>query len=297
MKATHGEKRRVLVTGGNAGIGKATAVALAKRGDDVVITVRDSAKGERAAQDIRAKTGRDVTWMIVDLAALESVRCFTDEFVARYSRLDVLINNAGLILGERRVTDDGFEETFAVNHLGPFLLTTRLLPLLRSSAPSRIVNVSSRMHVRAIHGIDFDDVQRNRRYRAMEVYAESKLANLLFTSELARRLAGTGVTANAVHPGVVATNFSLDGDADGIIAWFYRWAAPFMRTPERGAETSVYVATHPDLDGISGGYFASCRRRKPSRAARDDEAARRLWRLSEQWVQEPSTNAPSTDAR
>lgn len=271
----------VLVTGANSGIGKETARRLARCGARVVMTARDPLRGETALEEVRRDVGNgNVDLLMLDLASLAAVRDAAAEFLARYERLDVVVNNAGLILGERRETVDGYEMTFAVNHLGPFLLTNLLLDRLRASAPARIVNVTSAAH-RSVRGLDFDDLMSTRRYRPMEVYARSKLANILFTAELARRLTGTGVTANAVHPGSVATGFGRDGDTSGLLGLGFRLAAPFMRSPERGARGPVYLASAPELEGVTGRYFAGTRQRKPSRAARDPVAAARLWELSE----------------
>lgn len=270
----------VLVTGANSGIGKETARELARRGARVVMTARDPVRGEAALEEVRATTGGEADLLLLDFASLASVRDAAAEYRARYGRLDVLVNNAGLVLGERRVTADGYEMTFQVNHLGPFLLTNLLLDLLRASAPARVVNVTSAAH-RSVRGLDFDDLMATRRYRAMEAYARSKLANILFTVELARRLDGTGVTANAVHPGSVATGFGRDGDTSGLLAFGLRLAAPFMKSPGRGARGPVWLASAPELEGVSGQYFAGTRRRTPSRAARDPAAAARLWEVSE----------------
>jgi NAD(P)-dependent dehydrogenase (short-subunit alcohol dehydrogenase family) len=269
----------VLITGGNTGIGKATAIGLGKRGARVVFTARDPGKGEAAAHEIRAETGAEVTSMLLDLGSFASIEAFAADFRERFAELHVLVNNAGLILTERAETAEGFEATLGVNHLGHFLLTELVLDRLRASAPARIVVVSSAAHYRS-RGLDFEDLGARRRYGSYRVYADSKLANLYFVSELARRLRGTGVTVNAVHPGVVASDFAADGDTQGLLRWFYRVAKPLLRTPEEGAETTLYVATAPELGEVTGEYFANCRRARPSRVARDDQAARRLWQVS-----------------
>ena len=280
--------RTVLITGGNSGIGRAAARALAERGAHVVLTARDAKKGEMAAQQIRQATRPDaVAWMLLDLASLESVRTFSKAFMARYDALHVLINNAGLVVGERRETRDGFEMTFGVNHLGHFELTRRLLPLLERSAPARIINVSSKAH-RLSRGLPWDDLARRGAYVPFRVYADSKLANIYFTRELARRLEGKGVSAFALHPGVIATGFAMDGDVSGPLAWLFRWIRPFLLTPEKGAATTVHLATAPDLDRFSGGYFERCKPADPARVAQDDEAARRLWDVSTSLVEHAS---------
>jgi NAD(P)-dependent dehydrogenase (short-subunit alcohol dehydrogenase family) len=275
--------KTVLITGGNTGVGKATAIGLGRRGARVVFTARDPGKGEAAARQIRAETGAEVTWMLLDLASFASIEAFGSQFRERFAELHVLVNNAGLILSERSETADGFEATLGVNHLGHCLLTELLLDRLRASAPARIVVLSSDAHRRS-RGLDFEDLQSHRRYGAFRVYADSKLANLYFVRELARLLQGTGVTVNAVHPGVVATDFAADGDTRGPLRWFYRVAEPLLRTPSEGAETTLYVATAPELAEVTGEYFANCRRVRPSRVARDDRAARRLWQVSAELV-------------
>jgi NAD(P)-dependent dehydrogenase (short-subunit alcohol dehydrogenase family) len=272
----------VAITGANAGIGKETAVALAGMGATVVMTARDAGRGAEALTEVRERSASSsVELLALDLADLASVRKCASELLDRHDRLDVLVDNAGLILSQRTVTTDGFETTFGVNHLGHFCLTTLLLDRLRASAPARIVVVASQAHKMARHGLDFDDLQTaHRRYRGFDVYSRSKLANLYFTRELARRLAGTGVTVNATHPGYVASRFGRDGDTH---------LEPFMRigerlfaiTPEAGARTSVYLASAPELTGATGGYYARCRPIAMSKQAQDDVAARRLWDASE----------------
>jgi NAD(P)-dependent dehydrogenase (short-subunit alcohol dehydrogenase family) len=276
--------KTVLITGGNSGIGKETAVALARAGAAVVFTSRDPHRGEQAAADIRQRSGADVHVMPLDLASFASIRAFAADFLQRYERLHVLINNAGLILSQRTETREGFETTFGVNHLGHFLLTDLLLDRIKASAPARIINVASRAHRSARKGLDFDDLQLTRRYSGMQAYARSKLANIYFTRELARRLEGTGVTVNALHPGVVATRFSLDGDDKGIIAWFYRFGRPLLRSSEKGAQTSIYLASSPDVEGVTGKYFADSKEAEPTAIAQDDEVARLLWQASEALV-------------
>jgi len=274
--------KHVLITGGNTGIGKATAVELARMGASVTITSRDPVKGEAAVADIRRQSGSDaVKVMRLDLASLADVRRFAAEYLAGHPRLDVLINNAGLVLSDRTETVDGFETTFGVNHLGHFLLTHLLLDRLKESAPARIVVLSSDAH-RAARGLDFDDLQARRSYRGLPVYCRSKLANALFTIELAERLRGTGVTVNAVHPGVVRSGFALDGDTRGVYRFLVGLAGRFMLSPEDGARTSIHVASAPDLETTSGMYFARSKLKRPTRYALDRQAALRLWEVSEQ---------------
>ena len=275
--------RTVLITGGNSGIGKATAAALTAAGASVVITARDPERGAQAVDDIRAAArGRgSMEVRALDLARLASVRAFAAEFLADHPRLDVLILNAGLTAAKRTVTQDGFETLFQVNHLSHFLLTHLLQERLVASAPARVVVVSSSSH-RQAGALDFDDLQSERGYVGLRAYARTKLANVLFTRELARRLDGTGVTANALHPGTVRTGWGADGDAGrllGLGLFLARWV---FLSPEQGARTSVYLAGSPQVEGRTGGYYVRRRLRQPGANALDDAAARRLWQVSEQ---------------
>lgn len=273
-----------LVTGANQGIGKETAVALARIGATVVMTSRDRAKGEAALADVRTRSGRqDVELMLADFGSFASIRQLAADFKAKHRRLDVLVNNAGAIMTSRSETSDGFETTFGVNHLGYFLLTSLLLDTVKASAPSRIVNVASRAHLRS--EMDFDDLNsRQGRYSAMTTYARSKLANVLFTYELARRLQGTGVTANCLHPGVVRTGFGKNnsGYAKMLFQVFQVVARPWLLSPEKGAATSIYLASSPEVEGVTGKYFADCRETPSSPASYDEPSQRRLWGVSEE---------------
>ena len=274
--------RTALITGGNSGIGKETAVALAAQGLDVTITARDQDKGAAALDEIRGRSGSDsVAVAALDLASFGSVRSCAAGFTADHERLDVLVNNAGGVLGRRRVTADGHEMQFQVNHLGHFLLTHLLRDRLIAAVPARVVNVASDAHKGARDGLHFDDLDwERRRYRAFRAYSETKLMNILFTRELARRWDGTGVTANAVHPGFVASRFAKEGD----LGWWGNIGMPLTRpfsiSPEKGARTPVYAATSPDLDGVTGQYLAKSRLAQPAKWARDDDAAARLWEIS-----------------
>jgi len=275
--ATSMSSRTCLITGATSGIGQATALALAGMGADLVLLCRDRARGEETAAAARAAGAPAVELLIADLGVQAEVRRAAAEFLAGGRPLHVLINNAGVVNLQRTLTADGLEATFAVNHLAYFLLTTLLLDRLRASAPARIVNVSSDAH--RFGPLDFDDLMNERRYRAMRVYGQSKLANILFTAELARRLEGSGVTVNSLHPGAVATRLGTNNGA-----WaraLIRLLRPFFRTPDGGAATSIHLATAPELAGVSGRYFANRREKTPSAAARDPEAARRLWDVSE----------------
>jgi NAD(P)-dependent dehydrogenase (short-subunit alcohol dehydrogenase family) len=277
--------KTVIITGGNSGIGKAAAVELARAGARVVITARNEQRGTAAVADIARASGSDaVELSLFDLADLSSVRAGAADLLERCPRIDVLLNNAGLILSERTLSADGYEATFAINHLGPFLLTDLLRPRLIGSAPARVVNVASTAHNFARRGMEFDDLMAERSYRQMRVYGRSKLANILFTDELARRLAGTGVTANSLHPGSVATGYAQDGDTSGFMAWGTKLYGHFSLTPEQGARTSVYLCSSPDVEGVTGTYFAKCRPKTPSANARDEAAAARLWAVSEELV-------------
>ena len=276
----------VIITGGNSGIGKATAVELARAGARVVVTARSESRGAAAVADVRTSSGSSaVDLSVFDLADLSSVRAGAAELLERYPRIDVLVNNAGLILTERSLSADGYESTFATNHLGPLLLTDLLRPRLVESAPARIVNVASTAHNFARRGMVFDDLMAERSYRQMEVYGRSKLANILFTTELAKRLGGTGVTANSLHPGSVATGYARDGDTAGFLAWGVKVYAPFSLTPEQGARTSVYLSSSPEVEGVTGRYFVKCKEKAPSANARDEAAAARLWDVSEELVE------------
>jgi NAD(P)-dependent dehydrogenase (short-subunit alcohol dehydrogenase family) len=276
--------RVCLVTGATSGIGKATAHALAGRGASVVILGRRPAELDAVAAEMRAGTGNDdVTVLVADLASLESIRQAADRFRTEHDRLHMLINNAGVNLNHRSVTVDGFETTFAVNHLAPFLLTNLLLDLLKQSAPSRVVTVTSTAFRRA--RIDFDDLQGERSFSGFRAYSQSKLANVLFTTELARRLEGTAVTANCVHPGVVRGTRLGHGERFPLpIRVLWALIRPVMKSPEQGARTSVYAATSPDLDGVSGRLFINSRPARTSPACDDRASAARLWTISARLV-------------
>jgi retinol dehydrogenase-12 len=265
-----------VVTGATSGIGKAAATALARQGGQVVLVGRDRNRAEAAAAEIGAVRTVPPKVEIADLASMEQVRALAGR-LAGLERIDVLINNAGLVLGEHRVTQDGFEHVFAVNHLAPFLLTNLLLPKLTGSAPARVITVTSDAHSAA--KLDLDDPSLEHGWDSWRSYANSKLANILFTRELARRLDGTGVTANCAHPGVVRTGFGRESKP--LMRFGMTLARPFFLSPERGADTIVYLASSPDVAGETGGYYVKRQRREPSAAARDDAAARKLWDISE----------------
>jgi retinol dehydrogenase 12 len=265
-----------VVTGATSGIGKAAATGLARLGATVVLVGRDRGKTEEAAAEIGSVSASPPQAEIADLSSLEQVRELAER-LAGLERIDVLINNAGLVLRDRRITTDGFEHVFAVNHLAPFLLTSLLLPKLTASAPVRVVTVTSDAHSAA--RLDMGDPNLERGWDSWRSYANSKLANILFTRELARRLDGTGVTANCAHPGVVRSGFGRE--ARPLLKLGVTIARPFLLSPERGADTIVYLASSPDVADQTGGYYVKRQRREPSAAARDDAAARKLWQISE----------------
>ena len=277
--------RTVVVTGANSGVGRAPPVALARARAVTVITARHEERGRQALAEIRRESGSEqVDLVLFDLGDLSSVRRGAEEILDRCPRIDVLVNNAGLVQSERTETVDGFETTFAINHLGPFLLTQLLTDRLVGSAPARVVNVASTAHQAARRGLDFDNLQSTRHYRGMQAYSRSKLANILFTTELARRLAGRQVTANCLHPGTVASGFARDDDAKGFLAFGIKVVKPFILTPKQGARTSVYLASSPEVAEVTGQYVVRCRARVPSPAAQDPAAATLLWSLSEELV-------------
>lgn len=270
----------VIVTGANSGMGKATSIELAKTGAVVVMLCRSKTRGEEALSKVKALSGSNsVEMMLCDLGSQKSIEDFSSAFRKKYQRLDVLVNNAGVILPGRHETADGFEFHFGVNHLGHFLLTNRLLDLLIASAPSRIVNVSSGAH--KIGRIHFEDVNLKKNYRVWRAYAQSKLANILFTYELVDRLKGKGVTVNCLHPGAVATSMGINRE-NGFGTLITSMLKPFFQTSEQGAQTAIYLATSKDVDEVTGKYFYKKRPVPSSKRSYDKAAAKRLWDLSEQ---------------
>jgi NAD(P)-dependent dehydrogenase (short-subunit alcohol dehydrogenase family) len=269
-----------LVTGATNGIGRVAAQALAARGAAVELVARSPERAQRAVAEIRAATGNPrVDWLLADLSDLAQVRRLAGAFRQRHTDLHVLVNNAGGVFARRQETVDGLERTFALNHLSYFLLTCELLALLAASAPARVVNVSSDAHqAGTFRGLDFDDLQGRKRYYSFTAYGRSKLANVLFTYALARRLAGTNVTANALHPGFVRSGF---GSGNGRLwDFFYRLSAPFALSPEQGAETIIYLAASPEVEGQTGQYYHRCQAVRSSPASYDVAAQERLWAAS-----------------
>jgi len=268
-----------MVTGANSGIGKATAAGLAEMGATVILVCRNREKGEAALSETKEKSGNNsLDLMLADMSSMQSVRQLASEFRRKYDRLHVLVNNAGLFMIRRKTTGDGLETTFEVDYLSHFLLTGLLIDLLKAGAPSRLVEVSSIAHYNG--HIDFDDLQGEKGYGGWKAYSQAKLAQVLFTYELARRLKGTGVTANCLHPGAVATNiWSKPLGRAGFIAKITRL---FMMGPEGGAETPIYLASSPDVEGVSGKYFTKKKEKESSKESNDEQVARRLWRVSEE---------------
>ena len=264
-----------VVTGSNSGIGKETAKALARMGATVVMAVRSRERGESArAEIVEASGNEDVYVMVCDVSSKDSIAAFVKKLEARYDRLDVLINNAGAVFGRREDSVDGLESTLAVNYLGPFRLTLELLPLLRRSAPSRVINVSSGMHKTG--KMDLDDLQGGGKFKGMEAYANAKLMVTTWTYELARRLEGTGVTANVVEPGFVATNLGRNsGSLFNAIS--FKLVRFIQSTPEKGAETSVYAASAEELEGVTGKSFAKSEETTSAEVSYDPDVQRRLW--------------------
>lgn len=272
----------VLITGATNGIGKVAAQELAKMGASVLIVGRNPSKTRDVMREIQKASGNNnVDMLTADLSIISDIRGVAADFRERYDRLDVLINNAGAFFNERKSTPDGYERTFALNHLSYFLLTNLLLDMLKASAPSRVINTSSGAHMGATKGMNFDDLQGEKNYGGWGAYAQSKLANILFTNELARRLEGTQVTANSLHPGFVNTGFGKNNG--GLIGAALNLVTPLMgRTPEKGAETLIYLASSPEVEGVTGKYFVDNKESSVSSAARDPEQARRLWEISEE---------------
>jgi len=274
--------KTVLITGGTGGIGRAAAIGLASMDARVGITGRDRARAERAAAAIASESGNPaVDVFVADMSSQAEVRRLAAEVLAAYPRLDVLLNNVGGFWAHRHLTADGLEHTFALNHLAPFLLTSLLAERLIASAPARVVTVSS--GAQGMGKIDFDDLMGERKWSAQRAYNQSKLANVMFTYELARRFEGTGVTATVLHPGMTNTAFSAE-DPARIFAPLVAVLRPFMRSPERGADTPVYLASSPEAEGVTGRYFANRTARKSHKSSYDTATTARLWQVSAELV-------------
>ncbi len=277
------DNKTVVITGGNAGIGKAAAIALANQGAHVVLACRNADRARAAREDIAKATSATVDLVTLDLARFDSIRFAAEDIQRRFHRVDVLLNNAGLIVRSRQTTPQGHEMIFGVNHLGPFLLTHYLREHLIASGPARVVTVASGAHNFARRGMQFDDLQtEQRKFRPMSAYAQSKLANILFTRALAKRLAGTNVTANCLHPGFVGSSFARDGDMGKLGEVAMMLGNPFSISPEKGARTSVYLASDPSVASVSGEYFYKCKPHRTTRWAASDTDAERLWNMSQE---------------
>ena len=268
-----------MVTGATAGIGIVTAKALAQQGATVIVAGRNKEKSVSTVDQIRKETGNhDVEYILADLSVQKEVRKLSDDFKSKFKRLDILVNNAGAVFDKRFETADGLEMTFALNHLSYFLLTDLLLDTIKASVPSRIINVSSDAHKGA--KINFDDIQGKKKYGAMRAYGQSKLANILFTYELARKLEGSGVTSNALHPGFVASSFG--SNMSGAFRLILRFLQLFAMSSEKGAETSIYLATSPDVANINGKYFVKKKEVRTSVESYDKNVGEKLWEVSEE---------------
>jgi NAD(P)-dependent dehydrogenase (short-subunit alcohol dehydrogenase family) len=300
MADMHG--KTVLITGANQGIGKVSAIELGKMGAKLILVCRNAEKAKAAVADIQKAGARDVDLHIGDMGSQADIRRVAAEVQAKHDRLDVLLNNAGVLVTKRRETVDGIEETFAINHLGYFLLTNLLTDLLKTTARSaanaanaanaasagaRVVSVSSRAHRGAT--VNWGDPQLKTGWTSFKAYGQSKLCNILFTRELARRLEGTGVTANCLHPGVIASGFGhTDG---GLISVAVRIVSPFLSSPEDGAKTQVYLSSSPEVAGVTGKYFDKCKEAQPSKAALEEGAPQRLWAISEELTSNRTSRA------
>ena len=271
--------KTAVITGGNTGIGKETAIDLARRGARVIIGCRNLEKGKAALKEIHERSGStDVFLLKIDLASLDSVRKFADNILNSEPRLDILINNAGVMACDYQKTEDGFEMQFGTNHLGHFLLTMLLLDLIKKSEPSRIINVSSSAHAMGSGKINFDDIHWEKNYSAWPAYFNSKLANVLFTRELSKRLEGSHVTANSLHPGAVSTDLQRHSFLSSTLVAPLRWY--LFKDAEQGSQTTIYCAVAEEMEGVSGKYLADCAIKEPCKGAQDDDAAKKLWDLS-----------------
>ena len=274
------DQTHIVITGPTAGIGRASALTLASHGAVLTLLCRNLEKGKSLAQEVVDAGGVEPTVVEMDMASIDSVRLAAERVIELGRPIDILLNNAGVINSHRRETIDGFEETFAVNHLAPFLLTGLLLPQILAAAPgARIVNVASGAH-QFVKSMQFDDIQSTQNYKTFDVYGRSKLANILFTRQLAKRLEGQGVTVNCLHPGAVSTDIGKQ-HGEWIARVVHLILKPFFRSPLKGAETSLYLCTSTDVADVTGAYYDNCKIKRPKPWAEDDEAAETLWQYSE----------------
>lgn len=273
--------KRVILSGASRGIGRETALALGRMGADLSFIVRDRERGGIVADEVRALGMHgDVEVFIADLSSMADVRRVAAEVLAKHERIDVLVNNAGALLMDRQVTKDGYEATFATNHLAYFLLTQLLLGAVKKAPAGRIVNVASEAHRRG--SLKFDDLMGEKKYVGWQAYSTSKLANVLFTGELARRLEHTNVTTNSLHPGVIASGFGRNNA--GVVGFFAKVVSPFLMSSANGAKTTVFLASDPSVNTVTGKYFDKSKPKTPSREARDPSIAKRLWDVSDELV-------------
>ena len=280
METQQMQGQTVIVTGSNSGIGKETAKELAKRGAKVVMIVRSAKRGEEAMREIIEQSGnQDIHILIADLSVMDQVKAVSQEYISKFERLDVLINNAGAVFGERQLTPEGYERTVALNYFAPFLLTYELLDLLKQSSPARIVNVSS--GAQSLGKIDLENINLEKGYGTMKAYGTSKLMLTMHTTWLAKKLRGTDVAVNAVHPGFVNTNFGETNTGLGMRI-LLKISRPFQKSPEEGAETPIYVAASPKVQGISGELYAGKEQKSLPDEVRNEELQKRLWRTTEE---------------
>ena len=276
------DNKLCLITGASAGIGKATAIGLAKMGARIIVHARNEKKAIATCEEVKTKSENpNIEYLSADLGSFSEIKSLVEKFNQKYSALDVLINNAGCIFTDYAETVEGIERQWCINHLAPFLLTNLLLPKLKAAPSARIVNVSSGAHT---YGkINFEDINHSKNYKGMKVYSQSKLANVLFTIELAKRLEGTKITANSLHPGAIKTDIGSKNNQSWMSkAWsFFK---PFMKSIEKGAETSIYLASSPEVEGKTGGYYGNKKLNKTSKLGEDAELAKKLWAFTEESI-------------
>ncbi|MEM8858247.1 MAG: SDR family oxidoreductase [Chloroflexota bacterium] len=280
------DKKHTIVTGATSGIGEVTAIELAKSGDKVIIIGRNEAKCQATVKKIVDETGQAVDYLLADFSSIESTKAAAQQYLDKYDRLDLLVNNAGALFGRRQESPDGLEMHIAVNHIGPFVLTMALLDLMKQTAEAsgdevRIVNVNSDAHY---SGVNWEDIQYEGKYSAMKAYGQSKTMNLLFTKELAQKLEGSGVTVNALHPGVVGTNIFTGFGNNIFFRALGKIAGLFMLSPEDGAKTTLYLSQSADLNGVSGSYYADQKEKKPLSETLDEGNQTKMWEMTEAWV-------------